>query len=109
MPGSGPGGRISEDDVKTHARSVITAAAAARCADAAIGRCPISAKWGEVERQPMRAIRRKTAERMATAWATVPHVTQCDKADITDLEQLRQKYAKRVEAAGGKLTITGIA
>jgi len=39
----------------------------------------------------------------------VPHVTQGDKADISELEQLRQKYAKRVEAAGGKLTITAIA
>jgi pyruvate dehydrogenase E2 component (dihydrolipoamide acetyltransferase) len=45
---------------------------------------------------------------MATAWSTVPHVTQGDKADITDLEALRLKYAKRVEAAGGKLTITAI-
>jgi pyruvate dehydrogenase E2 component (dihydrolipoamide acetyltransferase) len=70
---------------------------------------PDFTKWGDVERQPMRAIRRKTAERMASAWSTVPHVTQGDKADITDLEQLRQKYAKRVEAAGGKLTITAIA
>jgi pyruvate dehydrogenase E2 component (dihydrolipoamide acetyltransferase) len=46
---------------------------------------------------------------MARAWATVPHVTQGDKADITQLDQLRQKYAKKVEAAGGKLTITAIA
>ena len=56
----------------------------------------------------MRAIRRKTAEHMAHAWSTVPHVTQGDKADITDLEALRKQYAKRVEAAGGKLTITAI-
>src|SRR4051812_33694471 len=107
VPGSGPGGRISVEDVKTHARNVIGGAVAG-----APGRAialPDFAKWGEVERQPMRAIRRKTAERMATAWSTVPHVTQGDKADITELEQLRQKYAKRVEAAGGKLTITAIA
>jgi len=57
----------------------------------------------------MRAIRRKTAERMAAAWNTVPHVTQGDKADITALEDLRKKYARRVEQAGGKLTITAIA
>jgi pyruvate dehydrogenase E2 component (dihydrolipoamide acetyltransferase) len=69
---------------------------------------PDFTKWGDVERQPMRAIRRKTAEHMALAWATVPHVTQGDKADITDLEELRRRYAKRVEAAGGKLTITAI-
>ena len=59
---------------------------------------PDFSKWGEVERQPMRTIRRKTAEHMARAWAHVPHVTQGDKADITTLEELRQKYGKRVEA-----------
>ena len=106
MPGSGPGGRISVDDVKAHARSVISGAAPGSARAVAL---PDFSKWGDVERQPMRAIRRKTAERMATAWSTVPHVTQGDKADITDLEALRQKYAKRVEAAGGKLTITAIA
>jgi pyruvate dehydrogenase E2 component (dihydrolipoamide acetyltransferase) len=105
VPGSGPGGRISTDDVKSHARRVITGTAGR----AAAVPLPDFTKWGEVERQPMRAIRRKTAERMAAAWSTVPHVTQCDKADITELEQLRQKYAKRVEAAGGKLTLTAIA
>ena len=57
----------------------------------------------------MRNIRRVTAERLSTAWATIPHVTQCDKADITELENLRQKYAKQAEKAGGKLTITAIA
>jgi pyruvate dehydrogenase E2 component (dihydrolipoamide acetyltransferase) len=107
VPGSGPGGRISVEDVKTQVRAVISGAAAgAPMRGVAL---PDFTKWGDVERQPMRAIRRKTAERMATAWSTVPHVTQGDKADITELEQLRQKYAKRVEAAGGKLTITAIA
>ncbi len=107
VPGSGPGGRISVEDVKTHARNVIGGAAAG----APVRAIPLPdfTKWGEVERQPMRAIRRKTAERMTTAWTTVPHVTQGDKADITELEGLRQKYAKRVEAAGGKLTVTAIA
>jgi pyruvate dehydrogenase E2 component (dihydrolipoamide acetyltransferase) len=107
VPGSGPGGRISVEDVKTHARNVIGGAVAGAPARAVA--LPDFTKWGDVERQPMRAIRRKTAERMATAWSTVPHVTQGDKADITELEQLRQKYAKRVEEAGGKLTITAIA
>jgi pyruvate dehydrogenase E2 component (dihydrolipoamide acetyltransferase) len=106
VPGSGPGGRISVDDVKAHARNVISGAASGGPRAVTL---PDFSKWGEVDRQPMRAIRRKTAERMATAWASVPHVTQGDKADITDLEALRQKYAKRVEGAGGKLTITAIA
>lgn len=105
VPGSGPGGRISEDDVKAHARGLI-AGGGGRIAS---GPLPDFTQWGEVERQPMRAVRRKTAERLAAAWATVPHVTQFDKADITDLENLRRKYSKKVEKAGGKLTITAIA
>jgi pyruvate dehydrogenase E2 component (dihydrolipoamide acetyltransferase) len=105
VEGSGPGGRVSMDDVKGHARSIITSGGGARGQPA----LPDFSQWGEVEVQPMRTIRRITAERMASTWATVPHVTQCDKADITELEKLRQKYAKKVEAAGGKLTITAIA
>ena len=46
---------------------------------------------------------------MASAWGTIPHVTQFDKADVTDLEAWRRKYGKGVEAAGGKLTPTAIA
>jgi pyruvate dehydrogenase E2 component (dihydrolipoyllysine-residue acetyltransferase) len=106
VPGSGPGGRISVEDVKAHARDVIAGAGTALPGRSVA--LPDFTKWGDVERQPMRAIRRKTAEHMALAWATVPHVTQGDKADITDLEELRRRYAKRVEAAGGKLTITAI-
>jgi pyruvate dehydrogenase E2 component (dihydrolipoamide acetyltransferase) len=62
-----------------------------------------------VERQPMRAVRRKTAERLSAAWTTIPHVTQFDLADITSLEELRKRYAKQAEAAGGSLTVTAIA
>src|SRR5262249_62231501 len=66
-------------------------------------------RWGAVERQPMRAVRRKTAEHLSAAWATIPHVTQHDLADVTTLEELRKKYTKSVEAAGGNLTCTSIA
>lgn len=109
VQGTGPGGRISMADVKTYARSVITAGGGGPFSVVSAGPLPDFTKWGEVERQPMRAVRRKTAEHMALAWGTIPHVTQFDKADITALEPLRQKYARRVEAGGGKLTITAIA
>mgnify|MGYP003542637286 FL=1 len=56
----------------------------------------------------MNSVRRRTSENMTHAWTTVPHVTQFDKADITDVEKFRQQYGKRVEAAGGKLTVTAI-
>ena len=69
---------------------------------------PDFSKWGEVERVVMGGIRRATAKHMAIAWATIPHVTNFDKADITELEKLRKQYTSKVEAAGGKLTITAI-
>jgi pyruvate dehydrogenase E2 component (dihydrolipoamide acetyltransferase) len=57
----------------------------------------------------MRAVRRKTAEHLSAAWATIPHVTQHDLADVTVLEELRKRYAGKAEAAGGNLTVTAIA
>jgi pyruvate dehydrogenase E2 component (dihydrolipoamide acetyltransferase) len=56
----------------------------------------------------MSNIRRKTAEHLSYAWATVPHVTQFDKADITELERLRKMYGAHAEKQGGKLTVTAI-
>jgi pyruvate dehydrogenase E2 component (dihydrolipoamide acetyltransferase) len=107
VPGSGPAGRISVDDVKAHAKRLVTSTRAG--GQAATVPLPDFTRWGQVERQPMRAVRRKTAEHLSAAWASVPHVTQCDLADITGLEELRKKYAKQVEAAGGNLTVTSIA
>jgi pyruvate dehydrogenase E2 component (dihydrolipoamide acetyltransferase) len=111
--GSGPGGRISEDDVKAHAKSLLTSAATA--AQASRGpvftapELPDFSKWGTVERVSIRGVRRKTAEHLWQAWTTVPHVTQQDKADTTELEQLRAKFAPKAEQAGGKMTVTAIA
>ena len=69
---------------------------------------PNFSRWGKIERAAMGGVRRATAKHMATAWETIPHVTNFDKADITELEKLRKQYASRVEANGGKLTITAI-
>jgi len=61
---------------------------------------PDFTRWGSVERQPMRAVRRKTAEHLSAAWATIPHVTQCDLArHHRASEELRKKYTKQVESA----------
>ncbi|HEX71720.1 MAG TPA: branched-chain alpha-keto acid dehydrogenase subunit E2, partial [Candidatus Hydrogenedentes bacterium] len=61
--------------------------------------------YGPVIYEPMNAIRRKTAEHLAHAWSSIPHVTHFDKADITELEEVRKRYAKKMEAAGGRLTL----
>ena len=60
---------------------------------------PDFGKWGPVERKPMDAVRRKTAEQMALAWSLIPHVTQHDLADITDLEAFRKQQTESVLAA----------
>jgi len=57
----------------------------------------------------MRGVRRKTAEHLWEAWTTIPHVTQHDRADITELEQLRARFAPKAQEAGGKMTVTAIA
>jgi pyruvate dehydrogenase E2 component (dihydrolipoamide acetyltransferase) len=112
VPGTGPGGRISEDDVKIYAKSLITSATAGGGATATHLRqpkLPDFAKWGKIERVSMRGVRRKTAEHLWEAWTTIPHVTQQDKADITELEQLRARFGPKAAEAGGKLTVTAIA
>ena len=57
----------------------------------------------------MRSVRRKTAVHLTAAWQTIPHVTQHDSADITNLESIRKGYSKLAEAAGGPLTVTAVA
>jgi pyruvate dehydrogenase E2 component (dihydrolipoamide acetyltransferase) len=113
VKGTGPGGRISEDDVKARAKVLLSAAATAaatpRAGHFAQPHLPDFAKWGKVERVSMRGVRRKTAEHLAEAWNTIPHVTQHDRADITELEHLRARFAPKAEEAGGKMTVTAIA
>jgi len=115
VKGSGPRGRIRHDDVKAHARVLLknpekVAAAAAIPGPwrPAVVELPDFTRFGKVEREAMTTIRRKTAENMAMAWASIPMVTQFDKADVSDLEKLRQKLDPKARQAGGKLTVTAI-
>jgi pyruvate dehydrogenase E2 component (dihydrolipoamide acetyltransferase) len=98
--GSGPGGRISADDVKAHAKQ--TAAGAGE------QELPDFTAWGEVSREPMSGVRKATARSVAAAWRHIPHVTQYDRTDITELEDFRKDYARSARDAGGKLTVTAI-
>lgn len=104
VPGSGPDGRISEEDVKAYIRSQRPEGVRMTAGFP----LPDFTRWGEVERRPLSNIRRKTGEHTSAAWSTIPHVTHHDKADISRLEKERQKFAARVEAQGGKLTLTAI-
>jgi len=109
VTGTGTRGRVTEKDVKDHARrrtqDYEKGAVSGRVTSIPL---PDFSKWGSVERKPMTGIRRATAEQMQRAW-TIPHVTNNDKADITELEQLRKTFSVRAEKQGGKLTMTAIA
>ena len=110
VPGSGPAGRISIEDIKRYSKSLNAQRKASQSvfkgfeAEA----LPDFTKWGKIDSQPMTKIRETTAKHLSYAWATIPHVTQHDKADVTELERLRKIFSKRVEEAGGKLTVTAI-
>jgi pyruvate dehydrogenase E2 component (dihydrolipoamide acetyltransferase) len=107
--GSGPGGRISEADVKAHVRERRGASGqAAGAAGSGEPELPDFTRWGEVESRNLDTVRRITALSTTMSWHTVPHVTQFDKADITSLGSFVEKHAKRVNQAGGKLTVTAV-
>ena len=69
---------------------------------------PDFTKFGNIERQKMSSIQFKTADNMSYAWTTVPHAWIMEKADLTALETMRQRYKKQVSEAGGALTLTAI-
>ena len=116
VQGTGPGGRVSVDDVKLHARSVPHSAAQGAPAPAggvaapAPAPAPLSdlSQFGEIERERMSGIRRATARTLSQSWTQSPHVTLQRKADITALDALRRKHRDRVAAAGGQLTLMPI-
>lgn len=106
-----PSGRVTIDDVKAFAKAERvqrkTAPAPAAAGQLAIP-LPDFTKFGKVEREPMNNVRLATSRRMAAAWATIPHVTQHDKADVTALDDFRKQYGSRALQEGGKLTPTAI-
>ncbi|MGH7848950.1 MAG: 2-oxo acid dehydrogenase subunit E2, partial [Thermodesulfobacteriota bacterium] len=114
VEGTGPGGRITEGDIEADGKKAAPEIVKpspeqkepeekAPAAEAS----PSADKYGETERAAMTRVRRLTAERLSESWKA-PHVTQHDKADITELEKLRKHYSKDVESLGGKLTMTSI-
>lgn len=103
-----PTGRLSKDDVMAHVR--------ARVSEQRVGSAPGGApspptlpdfsRWGPIERRPLSNVRKRTMESLSRSWGLIPHVTQVDEADITELLSLRERHAARAAAKGGKLTVT---
>ena len=109
VTGSGPEGRIEIDDVKRTAKELLQSMSRPATGEAsAIPPLPDFEKWGSVRREPMTKFRRRVAANMILSRSVIPHVTQCDKADVTELEELRKRFAGKAEQAGGKLTMSAM-
>ena len=113
VEGTGPNGRISQDDVKEQARRILSSiGAAGGVGPGSMARAakplPDFSKFGEVDRQAWTNIRRATSDHLSYAWNTIPHVTQFDKADASALEELRKRHKDQVAKAGGNLTVTAM-
>ena len=108
VEGSGPGGRISEQDVREFVKRALAGQDTGPAAGGVRPRpLPDFATWGEIERRPLSQVRKIIADAMAYAWATAPRVTQNDKADITAVEAFRQDYNRKAPD-DAKLTMTAI-
>ena len=93
VKGSGPKDRILKEDVESHVKAILQGGGAA--APAGAGGLPAPpkvdfAKFGEIEEQPLARIRKLSAKNLSRSWLLVPHVTQFDEADVTELEAFRQ-------------------
>jgi pyruvate dehydrogenase E2 component (dihydrolipoamide acetyltransferase) len=111
IEGSGPGGRITDEDVKRASRDRTllpspAASAAGPHAAAEARALPDFTQWGKVTREPLSRLRRTVSRNMAQSWNEIPHVHLQHHADITAMEELRQQYKERARRAGGNLTIS---
>jgi pyruvate dehydrogenase E2 component (dihydrolipoamide acetyltransferase) len=111
VPTADDSGRVTTGDVRQFAEGGATPAPPAGGEvekASAKGGVTAEGKWGVERREGMSQIRKKTAERMLANWTSIPHVTHHDSADVTEIENMRKKYGKQVEKAGGRLTVTAV-
>ena len=121
VQGSGPKGRIMQEDVQAYVKAALSSrpatAAAAAVAAAGLakgGGLPFNlpawpdvdfAKFGPIESKPLSRIQKLSGPYLHRNWVSIPHVTQCDDADITDLEAFRKSQTVETEKKGFKLTM----
>lgn len=105
---TGPRGRMTKDDVRDYVKSVMQSRPAAGGSVTGGGIPPVPqvdfSQFGEVELTKMSKIKKVTAASMSRSWLNIPHVTQFDDADITELEEFRKAMKAEAENAGVKLT-----
>lgn len=117
VKGTGPGGRITQEDVQAYVRNKLQQIAVAPQAQPsrvlsaggiAPPPLPDFSRFGLTVREPMNKIARTAAENLTVSWNVIPHVTQHDKADITDLEAARKRFGDGIGKNGPKVTMTAI-
>ena len=113
VSGSGPKGRVVKEDVQAYVKQMMQKAKSAPAAPAAqatggagIQQVPEQdfSQFGEIEEKKMGRLMKAGATNLHRSWLNVPHVTQFDEADITELEAFRKSMKAEAEAAGAKLT-----
>jgi len=107
LSGTGPKGRITKEDVIGAVRGQAPAAAPAAAAGAGIPEVPAQdfSKFGPVEVRPLTRIQRLSGPALHRSWLNVPHVTQNDEADITDLDAYRRELDTAAKAEGYRVTL----
>ena len=104
VAGTGPKRRILKEDIQNYVKARLSEKPASAIAKPPQPEIDFS-QWGEIETNRLSKIRRVTAVNLQNAWQTIPHVTQMDEADITNLEAYRQAHKDAAAKAGGKLSI----
>jgi len=112
VSGSGPGGRITIEDLQEFVRKIMTGEtkspnAAAAPTGPVAPPLPDFTQFGEIERKAMNKIAKTAANNLSFAWQTIPHVTQHDLADVTELEAGRKRASQN--KTGTKITMTVLA
>jgi pyruvate dehydrogenase E2 component (dihydrolipoamide acetyltransferase) len=115
--GNGPGGRITREDVQAYVKGrlqtttlpAVRTAPAATAGSLAPPPLPDFSRFGQVEREKLNKIARTAAENLTVAWHVIPHVTQHDRADVTELEAARKRFVAGIGQKGPKVTMTAIA
>ncbi|MFT7304977.1 MAG: pyruvate dehydrogenase E2 component (dihydrolipoamide acetyltransferase) [Candidatus Azotimanducaceae bacterium] len=103
VKGSGRSSRVLKEDVQAYVKSRLSSPASGGNTIPEIPTIDFS-KWGEVETLPLSRIRKATAKNLHRSWLNVPHVTQFDEADITDLEAFRKAQNQELQSSGQKVT-----
>jgi pyruvate dehydrogenase E2 component (dihydrolipoamide acetyltransferase) len=105
--GTGPKNRILKDDVKAFTKSIMSGEKLANKGAFSTPEIPPVdfSKFGEVEQKPLTRIRRIAGQSLHRSWITIPHVTQFDEADITELEEFRKSKLESAKKEGVKLTL----